>query len=379
MTHTPNARPGLHRVWIGIRLALAGWALLVCTALPAVARGGLAVEGTDHARLLPPAGAQVDAYGNVGYELRWVAGNELEVRVNTDPLESTSRFELPALGDGEVDPVTRLARAVVGDASTHYEASSRLLGWVARNIRYELNREASQEADAVLERRSGYCTGIARLTVALLLAVDMEAREVAGYMVGEGGGFHRWIETHLPDRGWVFSDPLRSHHYVPANYVRLGSEELWPEKGTEGLLIERHDGVEAVDLFPSAAPGIRARRNSDRQLAASLRVRITDSSTGIAELTGSSERRVHSLVDGRTTFLGLDPGRYQLRVLLPGGRTRGSRRRTDRPCERDPLLSPAGATEPARYFSCTLRDSKSRGPKGPSRCGSNRRDTTASE
>jgi hypothetical protein len=278
------------------------------------------VEGTDRARLLPPAGARVDAYRNSGYSLRWVAENELEVRVETAPLGSTSRFELPELRGEPEEPVTRLARAVVGDASTHYEASSRLLGWIARNIRYELDRGEPQDAAAVLERRSGYCTGIARLAVALLRSVAIDAREVAGYVVGEGGGFHRWIETRLPDRGWVFSDPLRSHHYVPANYVRLGSEELWPEKGTEGLLIERQNRVETVDLFPPAAPGIRARRNTDRQLAASLRVRTTDSSVGIAELTGASERRVHSLVDGRTTFLGLDPGRYQLRLLLPGGR-----------------------------------------------------------
>ena len=293
--------------------------ILVGAALPAGARGGLAVEGLDRARLLPPAEARIRAYQNEGYRLR-VRGDEVEIEVTASPLVSSSRFELPSLQGPAVDPVVRLARGVTGDARTHYEAISRLLGWVARNIEYDLDRDQSQDADAVLERRSGYCTGVARLTVALLSAVGIEAREVAGYVVAddeESGGYHRWIEARLPDRGWVFSDPLRSHHYVPATYLRLASEELLPEHGTQGLLIERQNTVDTVDLFPLAAAGIRVRRNRD-QLAAMLRVQIPDHGTGIAELSGSALRRVHTLIDGKTTFVGLAPGVYHLRLLIPG-------------------------------------------------------------
>jgi hypothetical protein len=263
----------------------------------------------------------VTSYRNEGYVLR-VVGDEVEIAVEASPLVSRSRFTMPGsqLQTG-IDPVARLARGVTGDALTHYEAISRVLGWVARNIEYDLDREQSQEATAVLERRSGYCTGVARLAVGLLQAVGIEAREVAGYVVGddsESGGYHRWIEAYLPDRGWVFSDPLRSHHYVPANYLRLASEELLPDRGTEGLLIERHNSVETVDLSPLAAAGIRVRRNRDQQLAATLRVQITDFSTGMAELSGGTLRRVHALTDGQTTFVGLVPGVYQLRLLIPG-------------------------------------------------------------
>ncbi len=195
---------------------------------------------------------------------------------------------------------------------------------MARSIAYELDRDQPQDAGAVLERRSGYCTGVARLTVSLLRAVGIPAREVAGYVLASGGGgsgsgYHRWIEAYLPDRGWAFSDPLRSHHYVPATYLRLASEERAPEDGMEGLLLDRRDGIDVVDLYPDAVPGITARRNSERRLAAALTVHVEGARTGLAELTGSGKRRAHTLIDGGTTFVGLDPGCYELRLVSEGG------------------------------------------------------------
>lgn len=281
--------------------------------------GARAVEGVDRVRLLPPAGAQVEDYRNDGYFMRWI-GDEIEVEVDTGPLDSQTRFEPPRRPAN--GPIERLAAGLTAGAETHYEAVSRVLGWVARHMEYDLDRGQPQSAEAVLERRSGYCTGVARLTVALLGGVDIQAREVAGYVVGsvpgQPSGYHRWVEAYLPDRGWVFSDPLATHHYVPATYLRLAAEGLEIERGTEGLLLERRDAIATVDLYPSAPPGVTARRSSARQLAASLRVRLEDQSNGTAVLEGNSARWTHALVDGKTTFVGLDPGSYQLRLLLPG-------------------------------------------------------------
>lgn len=324
---------------LGLKAVVFCW--LVALWLPVAAAGaGFAVEGVDRSRLLAPAGAHITPYSNTGYRLE-VVGDEVRVEVDASPLISQSRFQ-PLKGEtrprdresqkgplgqrqlappGE-DAVSRLARGVTAGAETQYEATSRILGWVARHIEYNLDRQQPQDSGAVLERRSGYCTGVARLTVSMLESVGIESREVAGYVVGGGGrgpqGYHRWIETFLPDRGWVFSDPLSTHHYVPATYIRLGSEMVVPEQGMEGLLLERRDEVDTVDVFPLAAPGVTARRNSERQLAATLSVRLEDQSHGIAVLTGRSSRMTHALVDGGTTFVGLDPGNYELRLLVPG-------------------------------------------------------------
>ncbi|MEM1202914.1 MAG: transglutaminase-like domain-containing protein [Acidobacteriota bacterium] len=306
---------------IGALVAACGAFALLVGALPPVAVAeGFAVEGVDRARVLPPAGATIEAYQNSGYRLRWT-DDEVIVDVEATPVGSSRRFATP---DPSLEgSVARLARSVTTGSRTEYDAASRILGWLARNITYELNRQEAQTPDAVLERRSGYCTGVARLAVAMMLSVGLEAREVAGYVYGggEGGqpqGYHRWIEVRF-DRGWVFSDPLYSHHWVPANYLRLGSERLNLAEGTEGLLLERHDAVVAVDLYPFASTGIRARRNSDRQLAAALRVQLDGGDAGLAVLEGNATRWTHVLLEGATTFVGLDPGSYRLRLRLGGG------------------------------------------------------------
>ncbi len=300
-------------------LLAAAVAAAAVTASPASAAGALAVEGVDSARLVPPAGVQVEDYHNAGYRLRRL-GDEVAIEVDTSPLESDARFEPPQASPR--DPIGRLARGLTAGAETRYEAASRILGWVASQLEYELDRSQPQGAEDVLARRSGYCTGVARLTVALLEAVGIPAREVAGYVVGsepgQPSGYHRWIEVHLPDRGWVFSDPLVTHHYVAATYLRLAAEEVEPARGTEGLLLERRDAVTAVDLFPLAGPGVSARRNSPRQLAGALRVRLEDQSVGTAVLESPSGRWTHALIDGTTTFVGLDPGSYRLRLVVPG-------------------------------------------------------------
>lgn len=280
---------------------------------------GLAVEGVDQSRILPPHGAHIEDYRNTGYSLE-IRDGEAHVRVDTLPLESRAAFSVPE--KVPPTPIGRLARALSVSAETEFEAVSRILAWVARNIEYRLDREQSQDAEEVLARRSGYCTGVARLSVALLESVGIPAREVAGYVMesgrpGERNGFHRWIEVRFSDRGWVFSDPLRSHHYVAATYVRLASDQVQAEAGLEGLLLEREDHIAAVDLYPQAGAGISARRNSDQQLAAALRVLIAEQPQGVAVLVGEKIRKTHALVAGGTTFVGLEPGSYRLRLLLP--------------------------------------------------------------
>ncbi|MEM1181106.1 MAG: transglutaminase-like domain-containing protein [Acidobacteriota bacterium] len=301
---------------------LATLAFAAALALPfSVAAQGVAVEGLDQARLLPPAGASVAPYENAGYRL-WLENGEARIEVRAAPLGSESRFVAPATR-GEPTPIERLAKAQTIGSKTQFEASARILDWVARHIVYRLDRGEDQAAEAVLERRAGYCTGIARLTVALMRSVGLEAREVAGYVLGAAGfgepqGYHRWVETRLDDIGWVYSDPLSTHHFVPANYMRLDSEWLRVDEGTEGLLLERQDALAAVDLYPLGTAGVRALRNSDRQIAATVRVRVDSPLGGIALLETTTRRWRHALVSGEATFVGLPAGDYQLRLMVAG-------------------------------------------------------------
>lgn len=281
---------------------------------------GRAVAGTDLARLLPPAGATVESYDNHGYRLHHEDG-EVWVEVDASVVGSTARWQAPA--NWPDDSLGRLARSITAGAATEFEVSSRILGWVASHVSYELDRQLSQEPGKVLDRRTAYCTGFARLATGLLQTAGLEAREVAGYVLGIDGlgepqGFHRWIETRYSDVGWVFSDPLYSHHYVPATYVRLGSETVIPAAGLDGLLLERRNRVVAVDVSLHAPPGVQVRRNRDRQLAAALRVEVAGAGGGLAVLEGNAERLTHTLVEGTTTFLGLMHGTYLLELRVAG-------------------------------------------------------------
>ncbi|MFN7940650.1 MAG: transglutaminase-like domain-containing protein [Thermoanaerobaculia bacterium] len=297
-------------------------AILAATLLAAgAARAATTVAGADRARLLPPAGVEVEPYANDGYRLS-LADGVAEVRVEVEPLASTAGFAAPA-GPART-PLARLARALTAGARSRYEAVSRLLSWVSANVRYDLDRARSQEPEAVLGRRSAYCTGFAALTVALLSEAGIESREVAGYVVedlpnGPRSGYHRWVEVFYPDRGWVFSDPMATHHFVRATYLRLASDRIAGGEPGGALLLERDDRLEAIDLYPAAGGlAIEARPNGAGRNAAALGVTLGGRLAGEAVLEGQGMRRTLDLPRGRGTFLGLEPGRYELKVLQGG-------------------------------------------------------------
>lgn len=242
--------------------AVVGSALL---ALLALARAGEALPGTEgslsRAAILPPPGAAVLPYANDGYRLEISPDGDVLVEVTLEPIGSAALFD--SLPDPALGAVERVAAVVASGAVTRYEAVSRVLGWISREIRYELDRGRPQDPASVLLRRSAHCTGVARLAVALLGTLSIEAREVAGFVAGEpsGGEYHRWIEVFYPDRGWVFSDPLRYHHFVPPTYVRFASELVAPEGAASGLLLAREGEEEAAGRNPWAREVVRARSN----------------------------------------------------------------------------------------------------------------------
>ena len=307
--------------------ATATAALLLALSPAGAAAQAVAFAGSDRVRLELPAGGLVEPYSNAGYRLE-VSGGTATVAVDLSPLRSRQEFVMPAAAAPADDPVPVLARAVAAGAATRYDAVTRVLQWVARNVAYDLDRGQPQAAAAVLARRSGYCTGIARLSVALLQALGIPAREVPGFLVAPAGagagsrapaGFHRWIEVRYDDVGWVFSDPLLALHYVPATYVRLASESLLPEaEPVPGRVLARDDRRVAVDLFAESSPHLTVRRNGVARRAAALQVTVGGAAAGRAVLEGVGTRRVRALDRGESTFVGLEPGSYLLRVEVDG-------------------------------------------------------------
>jgi hypothetical protein len=298
-------------------------ALAALASLPARAFEATVVTGVDRATIRPPAGVQVEPYQNAGYRLLLSNDGTASVEVDLRPLETHVPFSLPReIHGGAVESV---ARAVAAGAQDRYDAVGRLLGWVAGNVGYDLDRRADQSPEAVLARRTAFCTGTARLSVALLAAVGIEAREVPGYVVetvpgGPPRGFHRWIEVYYPDRGWVFSDPMVSHHFVASTYLRLADDRVAAPPGN-GRLLFREELAEPIDIAATPAPAraLRIRPNeASRRTAAALVVRLEPSVGGSAVLEGGGIRRTLELPEGHGVFVGLEPGEYELRVETGG-------------------------------------------------------------
>lgn len=279
--------------------------------------------GSDRLEVRLPPASPIVAYENNGYRLEVESGRAV-ITTRLEPIASSYPFTLPPARH-PADPVERLSRALTADAEGRYAAVSRVLGWIGDHVRYRLDRGAEQSPHAVLARRDAYCTGAARLAVAMLEAVGIEAREVSGLLfepaTADGeleAGFHRWIEVYYPDRGWVFSDPLASHHFVAATYVRIEGERAAADLPARIRVVGRDSRLLAIDDYPPARGAIVARKNHDRQLAGAVRVELDASIAAAADalaLEGRGLRRSRPLEEGVATFTGIEPGSYTVTLL----------------------------------------------------------------
>ena len=130
-----------------------------------------------------------------------------------------ARFlQLPAIGAR----IPRLAREIVGDATTPYEAARRLEAWLSRELRYTLALERHTTLppleEFLFERRAGNCEYFAAALAVMLRSLGIPARVVGGFQRGEWNGYgryfavrmsdaHSWVEAYFPSAGWITFDP----------------------------------------------------------------------------------------------------------------------------------------------------------------------------
>lgn len=180
-----------------------------------------------------------DQYDNDGYSLAVLPARsgavELVVTVSDSPLGSRAPYPtgLPR------DPALTAAPArdafvdrLVRGATTQNAAVERILAGLASHVRYDPDRVRRQDPAAVFREKRANCVGLSELAVDLLRRAAIRARTVQGVLKGApgtpsydpavGGAYHRWIEVHYPDRGFVFSDPSASINGVDARYLPFG-------------------------------------------------------------------------------------------------------------------------------------------------------------
>jgi transglutaminase-like putative cysteine protease len=131
------------------------------------------------------------------------------------------------------------ARSITEGAGDSWEATLRLLTWVATEIRPAV---PGASARGTYDTRKGECAGHARLLTAFCRAVGIPARIVSGCMYTpiRGGSFgqHVWNEVYMGDAvGWVPLDSaVEEPGYIDSGHIRLG-----------GLVSFRPEEMEILD------------------------------------------------------------------------------------------------------------------------------------
>lgn len=219
------------------------------------------------------------------------------------------RSNVPELPDGFETPSQLRSKLRPGlDA---WEAATEVLKWVAVNLKLA-DSGGAQDAETVLRRGHGRCSGIANATTALLLAAGFEARTVSGVLVTKDGVVpHRWVACRLPKAGWVPTDPtlglwtLTPNHLAFADTVTAVPHVEIVEPGRDSL--ESLPRWKGRPIRPNAGSTLVCR------LAAG---EGPDRATAILYGAGGDVRRAKLQPEGR--FEQLLPGWWRLVVEVDG-------------------------------------------------------------
>ena len=98
------------------------------------------------------------------------------------------------------------AWSIVGSETNPYDKAELIYDWVIKHLYYQ---DTPGFGGALQAFRDGYgeCGDYATLFCALLRAVGVPARTVAGWNAETGHSHHVWAEFYLPSYGWIPADP----------------------------------------------------------------------------------------------------------------------------------------------------------------------------
>jgi len=134
--------------------------------------------------------------------------------------DDLDRYRKPSPFVESDDPgLVARAQAIVGLTTSPRDKVQRILDWVSAHVEREPSLTIPSARD-VLRTRRGDCNEHAVLVAALVRAVGVPARVVAGVAyAGDGFYYHAWNEVWLD--GWVSADAVFQQLPVDATHVKL--------------------------------------------------------------------------------------------------------------------------------------------------------------
>ncbi|MGD8438959.1 MAG: transglutaminase-like domain-containing protein [Holophagae bacterium] len=261
-----------------------------------------------------PVARQVNGYR---LDVRDLGDGEVAVRVVTSlgPIGSSGSYgglEGPRRPQVPVDfeLPSRLASSLRPELEA-WQAATTVLEWVTDHIVLIEDDDGPQDAESVLTRHGGRCSGLANATAALLMAAGFDARTVSGLLISDHGVLrHRWVECRLPGAGWVPTDPTLGWWIITPRHVAFDDTvERLPE-----VMVDQRD---TGDLHRLPRIGTVLVRPND---GAELICRLSDAIEGrtvVAQLRQGSDLR-RGVLGPEARFSSLLPGRWVLTVELDG-------------------------------------------------------------
>lgn len=170
-------------------------------------------------------------------------GDHVEFRSRTVPMDGFKAAQLPVT-DEEVlrhikptqfiqsdhPKLMEKAKEIVGDEKDAMAVSTKLCGWVYKNVRNIYSARLSNALE-VLEHLEGDCTEHSVLFIGLARATGLPAREVAGliYIPGNPGGFyfHQWATVWVGR--WIDVDPTFNQPQADVTHIKLVEGDLFQQ------------------------------------------------------------------------------------------------------------------------------------------------------
>lgn len=123
--------------------------------------------------------------------------------------------------------IRALAKRIVGDEKSAFEASRKIVRWVSTNLQKAYGASSDRATD-VLRARKGDCTEHSLLAVSLMRAAGIPSKRVDGliYMVNDDGVpalyWHEWVEAYVGE--WLQMDPTFGQEIATAARFAAGEE-----------------------------------------------------------------------------------------------------------------------------------------------------------
>ena len=157
--------------------------------------------------------------------------------------------------------IKTLADSLVSGCTSEADAAIRIINWVRYNMKWICTCSMPfiyGDAVNTLRYGGGNCVNFGNLSVALLRAAGIPARETIGPMIHEWTAScgHRWCEVFYPDRGWI---PYETAYWMPnegpLTWTFLPSRRIQTYSGsgiglTSGAASEEHTTSTVIQSAP---------------------------------------------------------------------------------------------------------------------------------